>query len=211
MDSFELRDIVNVILEKEKLDLSGFATKAKIDRSYLSKVVNSKVRKAIGPKVQAKLRKSFPKDFLSNNENNTAAHPAAQQNTQEDNKIMVILDRLSIAFVDQAKAIADQAEGFKAQAEAFRTQAEMMKDIRKEMARADAQTIIKDTVSRIDTNLIETLAGVEFVSKMRLQQVLDAIEQVRERKEDLSQGERKKSGGTGGDGHTLGIKPLSGK
>jgi transcriptional regulator with XRE-family HTH domain len=80
---------------------------------------------------------------------------------------MQILDRISMAFVDQAKAIADQAEGFRAQAEAFRAQTELIKEIRKEMARQDSQ-------ARIESNLNEVLTGVETIADRQG----DAIKQI---------------------------------
>lgn len=65
---------------------------------------------------------------------------------------MQILDRLTQAFADQAKALSDQAEGFKSQAAAFKAQGELMGIIRNEMAR-------ESTLARMEPNLKRTLAA----------------------------------------------------
>lgn len=70
MNSFDLRDIVNDIMEKEEIDLTTLASTAKANRSYLSKLVNSVEEMKVGPKVKAKIHKAFPAYFPENNTNN---------------------------------------------------------------------------------------------------------------------------------------------
>lgn len=80
------------------------------------------------------------------------------QGKGDDPSPMQILDRLSQAFRDQAKALADQAEGFKAQAEAFKGNTELLVAIKNIMDRQDRRSEV------IESNLIRTLETVRTVA-----------------------------------------------
>lgn len=70
MNSFAFRDIINGILDAERIDLTALALKANADRSYISKVINSKKKLEVGAKVIGKISRAFPEYFKKNNENN---------------------------------------------------------------------------------------------------------------------------------------------
>lgn len=70
MDSLELKEIINEIMEAENLDLTGIAGKARADRSYLSKLINSPEPLKVGPRIKTKMQRAFPSYFSENNKNN---------------------------------------------------------------------------------------------------------------------------------------------
>lgn len=199
MDSFELRDIVNGILDNKLLDLTGIAKKAGVNRSYLSKVINSKERKIIGSVVKGKIERAFPQFFPKDNENNNTEKVVTQKaaailSSEE------ILSVLTLAIQDQAKARADQTEILK-------IHAKWLERIDGKMAQESTQASLVETIKKIDANLTETLTGVEFVSGRQLQKILAALAEIRAQRKAPSRGVRKKSDETNGDGHKSGIKP----
>lgn len=106
-----------------------------------------------------------------------------------------------------AQALADQAAANLKHANNYGAIVILMEDMRNNMARADAQATIKDTLNRIDANLTETLTGVEFVSKMQLQEMMDLLSELKVQKTTSSQDVRKTQDENGGDGHRSGIRP----
>lgn len=112
---------------------------------------------------------------------------AAALPAQQDPTPMQILSVLAGAFKDQA--------------ETLRIQVGILGTINKEMARQDSQ-------ARLEANLNETLAGVEFVSKIRIQQVLDQLQELKAQRKVPVAGERKRPGEGPEDGHKPGIRPL---
>lgn len=160
MDSFELKEIVNNLLDKENIDLTGFAAKVKADRSYLSKLVNSTKRLMVGPKILEKLLKAYPSYFDKNNTNNALPRPL----NKDEPTAMQILSVLT-------NTINNQTEAYREHTAALKVQAELMAAIRNEMAQeltqakiAEKVKALEDKTKEIDTNLIRTLAGVEKIS-----------------------------------------------
>lgn len=85
-------------------------------------------------------------------------------------------------------------------------QTQILESIKKDMARQDSQTIINETVNRIETSLTETLTGVEFVSGRQLQKIIASLAELKAQKKDPSPGVHKKSDESDEDGHRSGIK-----
>lgn len=123
---------------------------------------------------------------------NLSEHPAPKPPSA-----MVILDRLSQAFLEQA-------EGFKAQAEALRTQGEMMAIIRKEMAREDTQAKIDDKIKKVGDHTKELAVNLNYilavVEKISIRQdagiieIQDKISESQSGKTGISKDERNKLG-----------------
>lgn len=85
-------------------------------------------------------------------------------------------------------------------AEAFKAQAEIMRNIEKNMARADTQ-------ATMDANLVRTLTGVEVLnqdSQKLLKLLSEAASTSKAHKAPLSRGDDKKVHQIGGDGKKLG-------
>lgn len=105
MDSKKFGIIVNNILDKEAIDLTTFATKCNVDRSYISKLINSVKPLTVGVKVQGKVKKQFPTYFGENHENN--ATPTFEsllvQLMQKQNQLMDMQNRLLKDTVDPVK------------------------------------------------------------------------------------------------------------
>lgn len=106
------------------------------------------------------------------------------------------VEKLAQAVADQAKANKEHAEGYRIQAEAYKELLEIMRDMRKEMARADTQTIM-------DANLVRTLTGVEVLnqdSQKLLKMVKELTSKPKAHEDPLSQDGDKKAHQIGGDG-----------
>lgn len=104
------------------------------------------------------------------------------QLTEAEPSPMQILDRLSIAYKDQAKALADQAAGFRAQAEGFRTLTETVNQMRNEMARANAQ-------ADLQTNLQRVFGGVETIGDRQeqyIKKILADLAEIKKKQNTLS-------------------------
>lgn len=105
MDSKKFGIIVNNILDKEAIDLTTFATKCNVNRSYISKLINSVKPLTVGVKVQGKVKKQFPTYFGENHENN-ATHTFESllvQLMQKQNQLMDMQNRLLKDTVDPVK------------------------------------------------------------------------------------------------------------
>lgn len=117
----------------ERIDLKQLAARASVNRSYLSKVINSKDEKSIGPAVARKLANAFPTYFQIDNKNNTGA-------------IEGVLRVMAEAFKAQAVALSDQAE-------AFRTQAAILRSIESKMAIVDVQATMKTSLEDVQEKM----------------------------------------------------------
>jgi hypothetical protein len=71
MESVEFAKVIKRIMDRESIDLKTLAKIAKADRSYISKVINSKVPLSVGPTVSGKIARAFPAYWPKNNTNNT--------------------------------------------------------------------------------------------------------------------------------------------
>lgn len=180
MDSLELRHIINSILEKEDIGLTDLAAKAKMNRSYLSKLINLKTKKQVGLKAKEKMARAFPAYFSENNENNKAG-TVGEGGSKGDDKAMIILDRLSQAFIEQAAA--------------FRLQAELMKSIESKMAQQDSQARIESSLSDV-RQVVDKLSEGQNKAANRLLKEIQALRQDR----TLSKAGGKKKAGNGAAG-----------
>lgn len=100
MDSLELKNIVEEILEREKLTLGELAEKTGLNRSNLSTLLNNKDGKKVSPRTLRPLAKHFSAYFSDSNN--------ATNNSNKD----IILDRLSRAMADQARANLKHADNY---------------------------------------------------------------------------------------------------
>lgn len=157
MDSFELKNIVDLIMQDESIDLTALAKKANGDRSYLSKLVNSKKKLKVGPKIEAKIKKAFPGYFPENNTNNI---------TKIDDQAMQILNLLAKAYDKQAETI--------------NIQTGILEGIKKEMARELTQ-------ARIESNLQKVFGGLETIGDRQghaIKQILLDLDELKRRRND---------------------------
>lgn len=144
MNSFDFRNIVNEIMDKEKMDLVTVAAKANADRSYLSKLINSKEPLTVGPKVIGKIERAFPNYFDGNDANNIRKERAEPTPMQ----ILAVL------------------------AEAFRTQAEILRSIESKMARADALATVDTNLIRTlavveSARIVQDRSQIELLDHLR--------------------------------------------
>ena len=119
---------------------------------------------------------------------------------------IVTIKKLSQALADQAEANKIQASANDKYAEGFKVLAVVLERMENKMAQEQTQAIIAKTLERMDSNLIETLTGVEFVSKMQLQPLMDQLKKGAADKKDHAKDAGKKSDETNGDGQKSGIK-----
>lgn len=70
MKAGELRDIIEKIEKVQKLSLAEISTKADINRSYLSNLLNEDEEKEITDKLYRKFHNAFPAHFPKNNKTN---------------------------------------------------------------------------------------------------------------------------------------------
>jgi|GEM_PF-4517342 len=105
MDIAEFKEIFNRIMESERMDVTAIAKKAKADRSYLSKLINSNESKRVGPRIMTKMQRAFPKYFEENNKNNGHIHHTYEkeyiQLLKEDRALLAGIIDLNLKLVLQ--------------------------------------------------------------------------------------------------------------
>lgn len=84
MDNRELNRILQIIQKSEGINLSKIARTAKVDRTYLSKLINLDITKPAGKNLLSKIGTAFPKYFQENNE-------YSQQKQQVDPDYLALL------------------------------------------------------------------------------------------------------------------------
>lgn len=185
MNSFDFGDIVKRILADERIDLAELARKSDANRSYLSKVVNSKKELTIGVKVLGKVKRSFPGYFPLNNES--------------DANGVHVANALLIGKTEEPSAM----QIFHLLAKTLESHGRILDRIDEKMARADAQ-------ARIETNSIEILAGVRSLSirqKRAIAENKKDLSELKSAKHPRGRGSSKKSGQTDGVGKRQDKKP----
>lgn len=99
-------------------------------------------------------------------------------------------------------------------AETLAIHARILDRIESKMAQETTQARIDETLKRMDTNLTETLTGVESLAKRQhtaIKDILGELSELKAQKIHPSQGSRKKSHESDGDGEKKGSPPGSGK
>lgn len=109
-------------------------------------------------------------------------------------------EEVKVAILSHDQILSVLATAYQGQVEILRTQTTILEVIKKEMATRGIQEVMIDKLDKVSANLIETLAGVEFVSGRQLKKILDHL-QGKEPKEVPAAGGRKKQGVSDGDGH----------
>ena len=76
MTNRDLKYIIEEIKENEGVDLTDVAAKTKVDRSYLSKFINSAGEKEVTDRLLNKFKKQFPSYFGKKPQETTGGHHA---------------------------------------------------------------------------------------------------------------------------------------
>lgn len=140
--------VLGLIDKYSEGNVSAFAASLKgVSTQSLNRIFNIDVRTKKYPSVSASIvtaiTRAYPEVDIGWLLHGLRKQTAPQANEKQfEPTPMQILDRLTAAFADQAKAMADQAE-------AFRTQAEIMKSIEGKMAQSETQKTILANLSDV--------------------------------------------------------------
>lgn len=174
MKAGELKKIVELIEEKEDLSLSEIATKARVDRSYLSKVLNGDTQKEMTELLIRRLTRPFPSYFYEVTENNENNNAGAENPIDDTNDINALI-RSNKALADAALI---QAQAAKIRAESDRIIAKNVEDLislAKVSTASDVVSTQKETVATVKA-LKEHLFELESqVTKKSVREIKQAF------------------------------------
>jgi len=189
-----LKDILK-FLKKNGIQKGAVAKELAVTQGYLSDILGG--RKALTSEIEDGFKSSYGKYIIDFEKVRHNAPEKGEKGEYEGPSAIAKGEKY-----DEPTAM----QIFHLLAKTLDSHGRILESIESKMAQEQTQAMIVKSVERIDSNLIETLTGVEFVSKMQLQPMLDLLKKGGADKKDHAKDAGKKSDETNGDGHKSGIK-----